>query len=83
MRILSVSTPCENREVTAAYLAAGIDPKRCIIFNQSQVTAHAELAWMPWYTRYTVVKVLSRWLGKSVAAKPCCAGCCSLNYRNR
>ncbi|MEX0921483.1 MAG: tryptophan--tRNA ligase [Rhodovibrionaceae bacterium] len=35
-----------TREVTAAYLAAGIDPQRSIIFNQSQVAAHAELAWI-------------------------------------
>ncbi|MFC4351955.1 tryptophan--tRNA ligase [Fodinicurvata halophila] len=35
-----------TREITAAYLAAGIDPKACIIFNQSQVPAHAELAWI-------------------------------------
>ena len=35
-----------TRQVTAAYLAAGIDPKRNIIFNQSQVSAHAELAWI-------------------------------------
>ena len=35
-----------TREVTAAYLAAGIDPKGSIIFNQSQVPAHAELAWV-------------------------------------
>ena len=35
-----------TREVTAAYLAAGIDPARCIIFNQSQVAEHAELAWI-------------------------------------
>ena len=35
-----------TREVTAAYLAAGIDPKQSIIFNQSQVAAHAELAWI-------------------------------------
>src|ERR1700747_3226824 len=35
-----------TREVTAAYIAAGIDPERCIIFNQSTVTAHAELAWL-------------------------------------
>ncbi len=35
-----------TREVTAAYIAAGIDPGRCIIFNQSQVAAHAELAWL-------------------------------------
>jgi tryptophanyl-tRNA synthetase len=35
-----------TREVTAAYIAAGIDPERCIIFNQSMVPAHAELAWL-------------------------------------
>ena len=34
------------REVTAAYIASGLDPKRSIIFNQSQVAAHAELAWI-------------------------------------
>ena len=34
------------REVTAAYIAAGIDPDRCIIFNQSQVPGHSELAWI-------------------------------------
>src|SRR5215468_2163064 len=35
-----------TREVTAAYIAAGIDPERCIIFNQSMVSAHTELAWL-------------------------------------
>ena len=34
------------RDVTAAYLACGLDPKRSIIFNQSQVAEHAELAWI-------------------------------------
>jgi tryptophanyl-tRNA synthetase len=34
------------REVTAAYIASGLNPKRSIIFNQSQVAAHAELAWI-------------------------------------
>src|SRR5499426_434826 len=34
------------RAVTAAYLAAGLDPGRSIIFNQSQVAEHAELAWV-------------------------------------
>jgi tryptophanyl-tRNA synthetase len=34
------------REVTAAFIASGIDPKRHIVFNQSQVAAHAELAWI-------------------------------------
>ena len=36
----------QTREITAAFLAAGIDPKNAIIFNQSQVRAHAELAWV-------------------------------------
>jgi tryptophanyl-tRNA synthetase len=35
-----------TREVTAAYMAAGIDPERSIIFNQSMVSAHAELGWL-------------------------------------
>ncbi len=35
-----------TREVTAAFIAAGVDPQRHIIFNQSQVAAHAELAWI-------------------------------------
>jgi tryptophanyl-tRNA synthetase len=36
----------QTREVTAAYIAAGIDPERCIIFNQSAISGHAELAWL-------------------------------------
>ncbi|MQT12965.1 tryptophan--tRNA ligase [Segnochrobactrum spirostomi] len=51
------------REVTAAFLAAGIDPKAHIVFNQSQVSAHAELAWvfncvarMGWLNRMTQFK---------------------------
>ena len=35
-----------TREVTAAYVAAGIDPERCTIFNQSAVPGHSELAWL-------------------------------------
>ena len=35
-----------TREVTAAYIAAGLDPKKHIIFNQSNVHEHAELAWI-------------------------------------
>jgi tryptophanyl-tRNA synthetase len=38
--------PQATREVTAAFLACGIDPKRHIVFNQSQVAEHAELAWI-------------------------------------
>src|ERR1700689_2412662 len=36
----------QTREVTAAYVSCGIDPERCIIFNQSAVPAHTELAWL-------------------------------------
>ncbi len=35
-----------TREVTAAFIAAGVDPQKHIIFNQSQVSAHSELAWV-------------------------------------
>jgi tryptophanyl-tRNA synthetase len=51
------------RSVTAAYLAAGIDPKTSILFNQSQVSEHAELAWvlncvarLGWLNRMTQFK---------------------------
>ncbi len=51
------------REVTAAFLACGIDPKKHIIFNQSQVAEHAELAWifncvarLGWLNRMTQFK---------------------------
>ena len=33
-------------EVTAAFLACGLSKKNSIIFNQSQVTTHTELAWI-------------------------------------
>ena len=52
-----------TREVAAAMIAAGIDPKRNVIFNQSQVPAHAELAWifncvarLGWLNRMTQFK---------------------------
>jgi tryptophanyl-tRNA synthetase len=35
-----------TREVTAAYIAAGVDPRRSPIFNQGQVPEHGELAWV-------------------------------------
>jgi tryptophanyl-tRNA synthetase len=35
-----------TREVTAAFIASGIDPSRHVVFNQSQVSGHAELAWI-------------------------------------
>jgi tryptophanyl-tRNA synthetase len=52
-----------TREVTAAFLAAGIDPEKHIVFNQSRVPQHAELAWilncvarMGWLNRMTQFK---------------------------
>jgi tryptophanyl-tRNA synthetase len=35
-----------TRELAAAFLACGLDPERSILFNQSQVPQHAELAWL-------------------------------------
>jgi tryptophanyl-tRNA synthetase len=52
-----------TREVTAGYLAAGIDPQTSIIFNQSQVAGHSQLAWvfncvtrLGWLNRMTQFK---------------------------
>lgn len=36
----------QTRAITAAYLAAGIDPEAHIVFNQSRVLQHAQLAWV-------------------------------------
>jgi len=33
-------------ETTASFLAAGIDPNKSVIFNQSAVSGHSELAWI-------------------------------------
>ena len=55
-----------TRETAAAMIAAGVNPERNIIFNQSQVTAHAELAWifncvarLGWLDRMTQFKAVS------------------------
>lgn len=43
-------TPSELRqrtlELLSLYLACGLDPKKCILFLQSHVSAHAELTWV-------------------------------------
>lgn len=51
------------REMTAALIASGLDPERCVLFNQSAVRVHAELAWvlmctarMGWLNRMTQFK---------------------------
>ena len=52
-----------TRELTAAYIAAGVDPTKCTIFAQSAVAAHSELAWilschapLGWLNRMTQFK---------------------------
>ncbi len=51
------------RETVATFIASGIDPKKSIIFNQSNVAAHSEGAWilscvarMGWLNRMTQFK---------------------------
>jgi len=55
--------PKATREVAAAFIACGIDPSKHIVFNQSQVAEHAELAWvfncvarLGWLNRMTQFK---------------------------
>ncbi len=50
-------------KVAALYIACGIDPKKSVIFTQSRVSGHAELAWvlgcntpMGWLKRMTQFK---------------------------
>ncbi len=52
-----------TRELAAGFIASGLDPKKSILFNQSQVSAHAELGWvfncvarMGWLNRMTQFK---------------------------
>ncbi len=53
----------QTREAASAYIAAGVDPEKSILFNQSQVSGHAELAWvfncvarLGWLNRMTQFK---------------------------
>jgi tryptophanyl-tRNA synthetase len=50
----------QTRELAAGFIASGIDPEQSILFNQSQVVEHAQLAWifntvarMGWMQRMT------------------------------
>ena len=63
-----------TREVAATYVAAGVDPKKHIVFNQSRVHQHAELAWifncvarMGWMNRMTQWK--DKTAGKNAEAE--------------
>jgi tryptophanyl-tRNA synthetase len=53
----------QTREIAAGFLAAGIDARKHIVFNQSQSPAHAQLAWifncvarLGWLNRMTQFK---------------------------
>ncbi|MBB36604.1 MAG: tryptophan--tRNA ligase [Hirschia sp.] len=53
----------QTREIASAWLAAGIDPERAMVYAQSSVPAHAQLAWifncvarMGWVERMTQFK---------------------------
>ena len=53
----------QTRELAAGYIAAGLDPHKSILFNQSQVAEHAQLGWifncvarMGWMNRMTQFK---------------------------
>ncbi|NNC38253.1 MAG: tryptophan--tRNA ligase [Hyphomonadaceae bacterium] len=55
--------PIQTREIASAYLASGVDPKKAIIYPQSKVAAHTELAWyfncvarVGWLARMTQFK---------------------------
>ncbi|MBN9315783.1 MAG: tryptophan--tRNA ligase [Devosia sp.] len=63
-----------TREVAAAFVAAGVDPKQHIVYNQSRVHQHAELAWvfncvarMGWMSRMTQWK--DKTAGKNAEAE--------------
>ncbi len=58
-----VQLRANTREMAAALIASGVDPDRAVLFNQSHVRAHAELAWllnctarMGWLSRMTQFK---------------------------
>ncbi len=53
----------QTREMAAALIACGLDPRRCVLFVQSHVHAHARLAWifncvarLGWLNRMTQFK---------------------------
>ena len=70
MNLHAITLPQDPKELqknildaTAVYLAAGLDPKKSIIFVQGEVAQHAELAWvlgtitpMGWLNRMTQFK---------------------------
>jgi tryptophanyl-tRNA synthetase len=66
--------PVKSREVAALYLACGIDPIKNVVFIQSHIHAHTELAWVlncitpvGWLERMTQYKIKAK-QSKSVSA---------------
>ena len=69
----------QTRSITAAFLASGIDPKKHIVFNQSRVMQHAELAWIfncvariGWMNQHDAVQGQGRQGPRECLAGPAC-----------
>ncbi|MFP7674221.1 tryptophan--tRNA ligase [Marivita sp. S0852] len=56
----------QTRELAAGYIASGIDPDKSILFNQSQVAEHAQLAWVfNCVARVGWMKRMTQWKDKA------------------
>ena len=69
----AITTPYDPKKMQAqifdlatSYLAAGLDPEKCVLFVQSHVKEHSELAWRDLMTRFEVIDTPSR-LGDIIA----------------
>lgn len=56
----------QTRELVAGYIASGIDPTKSILFNQSQVVEHTQLAWIfNCVARVGWMKRMTQWKDKA------------------
>jgi tryptophanyl-tRNA synthetase len=56
----------QTRELVAGYIASGIDPTKSILFNQSQVAEHTQLAWIfNCVARVGWMKRMTQWKDKA------------------
>lgn len=70
-----------TRHVAAAYLAAGIDPEHCVVFVQSDVPEHTELAWaLNTISYYGELHRMTQFKDKTAKTKQEAIGAGLLNY---
>jgi tryptophanyl-tRNA synthetase len=70
-----------TRHVAAVYLAAGLDPEHCILFVQSDVPEHADLAWiLNTVTYYGDLHRMTQFKDKTAKTKESNIGAGLLNY---